>query len=217
MKRYARQSRGVRNKRKRNERDRRLRRYGTGGWIDPYNTEYKFFDTDSNFPNVDPTGSIRLLNAIPKGDGVSERDGRLVSIKSIEFKATLTKTGTGDQANVMRILFVIDKQANGVAATAAKILQASDEQSPRNLDNRSRFIILSDKNYVLNTLPQQGNVKTCKLYKNLNLRTIYNSLSAGDITTIQTNALYVLFISKRNAAADVIGVESYTRIRYTDK
>lgn len=106
---------------------------------------------------------------------------------------------------------------------------ASTAISHLNPNNRDRFKILWDKQYVFgpikvdNTATQsygwaQGpSVYQVKFFKKMKLETIFNSGSAGTIADIQSGALYLLTIGTTapgtNTDADFIVT---TRVRFDD-
>lgn len=171
---------------------------------------------------------LELLNGCVQGTDSTTRIGRKICMKSIQGRWTFTlqtaAAGTqaaGVVAGQARLLIVYDKQANGAAPIATDILQdgtTSSLQSPLNLNNRERFIVLIDK--FINLDPQGPACQTIKFYKKLPKRAqdvIFNGGNAGTIGDIQTGSVYALFVTNVQATASAaLNGWSYNRIRFID-
>ncbi len=196
--------------------------------------EKKFFDnifTDTNgIPN---TGQILIdsINEIPQDVTESGRVGRVAYIKSMHCRGRLTiasvpsaSTVTGD---LIRLIFFLDKQANGAAASTALILQDTDILSFLNLENSNRFQILREIQCDMNHESAGGDVGGTdtnwgvgnKLFKfnikfpGKGLKIDFNG-ATGAITEIRSNNIGVLGISVNGVTT--ITTELCTRLRYTD-
>lgn len=184
-------------------------------------SELKTIDTTATNASPVATGSVVLLNGVATGDDYNTRDGRKIQMKSILLRILLSPdtTQSAPQGDIMRVMIVYDKQTNGTALTAANVLQTGVIQSPNNLNNRDRFVVLSDKFLTLpswvfaaGALTQGGPTpKYLKIYKPLNLDTIYNSAS-GAIADISTGSLYLIMLTAR----EVSSVNYHSRIRFTE-
>ena len=99
--------------------------------------ELKSVDTTVNL-SCDTTSAVQLLNGIARGDEISERNGRQVTLKSIEMRCKCRVTaGTGvDQQQ--RIIVVYDRQTNAAACGVGDVLSSVNLLYPRNLENRRR-------------------------------------------------------------------------------
>lgn len=165
---------------------------------------------------VNETGTLQLLNGLTKGDNNNNREGATVRIKSVQLKGNMKIHATPEQSLVRRILF-IDKQPNQTAPTMAELLDLSSSQPTdalRNLNHRKRFVILDDD---LITLNKNGKAIALfpKCYKRVDMITVYDTGSnTGLIADIETNALYVLYVS--NQPSNVPSIEHTARIRYID-
>lgn len=111
--------------------------------------ELKYFDVDGSVaaPTTDDwrVTENTIVN-IKKGDGASERIGRHITVKYIDFKFLISgspqqladdgeSVGTGGRG----MMFVLDKQCNGAAAGVTDILDTADFWSFKNLSNSKRF------------------------------------------------------------------------------
>lgn len=195
----------------------RSRRSGFGR-SGPRDMEYKCVDVAHGPSAVDTTGGLALINGCGRGDDLHERTGRRTTIKSIEIRGyNYVTTGSGTD-QIHRVVLVLDKQPNGAAMTIAQLLNSASHLSPRNLENRARFQILSDKRWALNSdaAAEPGARKVWKIYRRVNFPVTYNSGDAGTIADITTNSLYVVYIGSNAAGVTAGSIQFHSRIRYTD-
>lgn len=203
----------------------------TGGYYGRYNlsmgglsSEKKFWDVTKANATPATTGTIlnASLNLIPQNTTESGRIGRKVLLKNIYIHGMVILPTTNDEnstSDILRLIFYIDKQANGATATVADILTSTDFRSFRNLSNTERFVILKDKFYDINAMSQASvTAQTTgdyayhiKMYKKLDLPVEFSG-TTGAITEIKSNNIGVLAISE----GGVCQVGYMARIRYTD-
>jgi len=191
--------------------------YGAGG---PRSMEYKSIDDATGVLAVDNASTVRLLNGIQRGDDISNRIGRRITLRSIELRGynyVTTATGT-DQ--IHRVMLVLDAQPNGAALTTAMVLETVSHLSPRNLENRMRFRILFDKTMALNSdlanHEEPGARKIWKIYKRFHIPVTFNAGDAGTIADITTNSLYLILIGSNAAGVTAGSFQGYSRLRFTD-
>uniref|UniRef100_UPI00404865EA capsid/nuclear shuttle family protein n=1 Tax=Flavobacterium sp. TaxID=239 RepID=UPI00404865EA len=157
--------------------------------------EKKFIDVQTiyNAWNVSRT-YIVLLNGVATGTDYNTRIGREITMTSYYHRMFIT-----DATNIqqVRCMLVYDKQPAGALPAITDILQYSDANSPNNLNNRDRFVVVSDKVYT--TSPQGVEIKFVKKYKKLRTITTYNNTGNG-ITDIATGALYFVAFAFNNVA-----------------
>lgn len=196
-------------------------RYSNGG-------ELKFHDVDLDTGTIVTAGAVTpTVNIIPQGVLENNRVGRKCTIKSImwRYDVVLTPvTASVDTTDMVRIIMFLDKQCNGATAAVLDILETADYQSFNNLSNTGRFRILMDKTHVLQAMSGSGrgttdtlafgeNIKSGTFFKKCDIPIEYdNSASTGVLTTIRTNNIGVLLISK---SARCI-FESKIRMRFSD-
>jgi len=186
--------------------------------------------------NSSSTNGTLLCNGLAQGSEYNTRIGRKILMKSLLIRATIKNTA--DLANKTltgnyRLLVVYDKQVNAVAPALTDIIETTSDStfamtSPLNLNNRDRFIVLSDKigSLTVTTAATQGAAgdvaaffvcKNIKIYKKLNHETIYNSGVAGTVGDINTGALYVFLVGDRASGTENIICQSIiTRLRFLD-
>ncbi len=189
--------------------------------------ELKFHDLDIDDVAIAINGTIAedSVLTIAQGTTESERIGRKLTVKKIgwhfEIKF-LGATAIAASSDVVRVMLYLDKQTNGVAATAVGILESDNYQSFNNLSNKSRFLILMDRFYSLKSHSGSGNGTTDKFgedvitdsfYKECNIPIEYdNSATTGAITTMRSNNIGVLLLSRDGGSL----FASKMRIRYSD-
>ena len=184
--------------------------------------ELKFLDTLQTSNTIQATGEITStsLNLIDAGTGESERIGRSVILKSIHGKGFIrlpeTMT-TSEFADQYRIIVYQDKQANGAAATVAQILQSTDIQSFRNLENTMRFHIMYDKTKTINATASLSTESGRQLHKvKINITCqipLEFSGTGGGIADLRSNNVGVLMITEAGLAVS----QMQWRVRYTDR
>lgn len=178
------------------------------------NVEYKNHDVVNNsFTNISTTGTITALNYIAQGDGSEGRDGNMFRMKSIELRYQLAMdTLEEQQTGGVRCMIFLDTDPNGSGPTLATLLdQVSNPMiSPRNLDNRSRYVILYDRIHQLNPNGVESLVR--KYYKKVDYKVLFAGATASN-STIKKNGLYILFVSDQT---NVVQQTFNCRIRYID-
>ncbi len=191
--------------------------------------ELKFHDFTFDDTNMASVGSVEdSVNHIAQGITEKTRIGRKCTIKKIGWRlnvglaeeANVDDVGNGD---VARIILYLDKQANGATAAVTDLLETADFQSFNNLANKGRFRVLMDRTYSLNravaatdgtntaTTPEVNEHDT--FWKDVNIPIEFdNTASAGEITTIRSNNIGILTISKNGIAF----LKSEMRLRFLD-
>ncbi len=146
-------------------------------------------------------------NLITAGTGESERIGRKITIRGIEWRYGIElkiATDPAKASDMIRVILYQDKQANGVTAAAGDIMEDLSWSSMYNLTNRDRFRILFDKVHQLNATAGGGNGSTLDVYnhqvnhvfkKRLKIRIEYSG-AAATMTNIRSNNIGVLLLSK---------------------
>ena len=182
--------------------------------------EKKFFDTILAGTTVGVSGTIlsSSLNLIPQGATQNERIGLKCKAVSLHIrgKVSLDPTATAtDAMDRVRFIVYVDKQANGAAATAANILEATvNIDAFRNLENTHRFRILADKIYTVASTASDGTtfIRSSRTIKhNIDCSyQLYFDGATGAITEVRSNNLGVLAVSENGDAK-----ASYTaRLRF---
>jgi len=192
--------------------------------------ELKFHDVVLDDAVVVSGGSITdSINKIPQGVTEINRIGRKCTIRSINWRFNIVlpevnNVATPNNGEIFRMMMYVDKQTNGATATVVNILQTADYQSFNNLSNKGRFRILMDRTYSINykTLASKFDADTFSsalveihgtMFKKIALPIEFdNSDSDGRLSTIRTNNIGVLLISR----SGIVGFFSQIRLRFSD-
>lgn len=193
-------------------------------------TELKHIDTFNSATVISSTATIIPLNLSVQGDTDITRTGDDIQATSIQWRMVFISDADRLSGTIIRFLLVWDRQANGVAATAAQVLDTSvitnPTLAPYNHSFQQRFkilhdsIILQNPNVLLDFDPASGNSTTdqplinhMKNKRQLSRTVKYNG-NAGTIADIETNSLLAIFVS--NAAADGPALTSGFRFYFKD-
>ncbi len=194
----------------------------------PAAKELKFFDQEIAFTSFTyPEGGILKdsICVIPAGTGESERIGRYIHIKKIQFKFDLRLlAGNGfDDSTFARIVVYLDKQCNGATATWAQLYKnvGPDWMAQRNLENVGRFRVLKDKTFRFQPTAGCGD-GTTNFYMGVRymrrmtvsfkkpLRILYSGVT-GALTEICCNNIGIAMVGESAKPA----VSALIRVRYT--
>ncbi len=122
--------------------------------------ENKFMDATKGdtamaitWTSILPSGGVTGALSVPaQGDGESDRDGRVFTIKSVHIRGVISMIGVESATTpvpdqMYRLVLVMDSQTNATAITATDVMDAgstNDVNSFRNLQNSKRFTVLWD-------------------------------------------------------------------------
>lgn len=198
--------------------------------------EKKFFDIAATIYSFDTTGTVTLLSAPIQGTDYTNRIGRKIMLKSVyvrgfcgtETSATVTAPVVAP-AQIGRLILLIDMQPNGTLPAMTDILMAATPISHLNPNNRDRFKILFDKQYVFGrtaidttatqTYAFQSDKQAIgiKKYKKINVEQIFNSGNAGTIADTTSGALLMITIGNIAAGTNTNSFAWVTtRVRFLD-
>jgi len=185
--------------------------------------ECKFLDTSLGATLVTTAGVVNTnLVVIPQDTTTSGRNGRKVTLKSIELRGSIVITPAAAGvlgSDIVRMLVVQDKQANGAAFAVTDVLASADWKAYPNLFNEGRFKILSD---TLTTMNVEAGVVAAtveaahgfEIKVKCNIPVEYDSTATtGAIATQRSNSIAVLMIAHTN---NLSTVEYTARVKYTD-
>ncbi len=190
--------------------------------------ELKFFDGTKGSTTTSATGAISNLSLNLVAQGITEktRIGRKINIRSLFLHGNVTLPSTATVANTAdsaRIIVYLDKQANKATAAVTDIMEATISiDSFRNLGNKGRFRILSDRKYDVWSGAGAGEAAGDSEYgemiiswdlalAKLNIPIEFTA-ETGAITEITSNNVGVMVIGR----SAVCGVGYKWRLRYTD-
>jgi len=185
--------------------------------------ELKYVDTNGIAVPCDTTGSVTCLNLLAVGDDNTSRDGRQVTIKSVQIHGFVAPQDDAVNPNKARVMLVWDNANNsGAIATIAQILATASGNAFPLVDNSNRFTILVDRTYaagkVSNTATQafsnSPNTFDVEIYKKINQITQYSGTTAA-IGSIQNGALLLVTIGFE-ASGTASSLWANARVRFTD-
>lgn len=177
-------------------------------------TEKKFVDTTVAVGALAAT-SITVVNGIATGTDYNTRIGREILMKSVYLRLT-AYNGTDQDAGI-RIMLVYDKQPNGAAPAITDLLVSGDLVSANNLNNKDRFVTISDRVRKISTASDRGFFH--KKYKSLQTHTQYGN-TGNTIASITSGALFLILIPINNnngASTANFNVGYNCRVRFIDK
>jgi len=179
------------------------------------NVEFKAKDIVFNV-NVPLTGNTLLLNGTTKGDNLGQRDGTTFRVKSVQCRGVIQRDATGAPHSLWRWILVIDKQPNSAAFGITDVVNTISPLALRNLNNRKRFVILADNTYVLSADDGTSSERVFfEYYSKMDMITVFNGGNTGLIADIETNALFMIFITD-DTTANTPSIDLRTRIRFID-
>lgn len=201
----------------------------------PSKIEKKAFDVAVGTVQVNTTGSFTLLAIPVLGSDFNARIGRKICMKSCYIRGLIGTENALDgdipdgvtQASMARMILFADMQPNGATPATTDLLVSASPMSQLNLNNRDRFRILSDKQWVFDPYALQDTatqsfasasrqVYAIKKYKKMNIETVFNATNGGTIADINSGALFLFFISNIASGANDHNAIISTRVRYTD-
>lgn len=188
--------------------------------------ELKFHDLDVNDAVIAAGGTVQTAQlTIAQGTTESQRIGRKVVIKSINWRYRLflpATTSSASTSDIVRMIVFIDKQANGAAAGVTDLLESADFQSFNQLANKSRFTVLHDKTFNLESRSGAGDGTTntygemaisSSFFKKCSIPIEYdNSGTTGAVTEIRSNNILVMLLSEQGLCT----FDSKMRYRFLD-
>ncbi len=186
--------------------------------------EIKFHDVATGSTTLSTTGTDYVGSMVGIAQAITEsgRLGRKISLKSIHIRGQLllasnaTMTSAFDRA---RILVVLDYQSNGATIGTSQVLQTTDIDSFRNLENNSRFKVLMDETYVINASAAAGNGTTnatassvinFEFHKKLKDIPIEYSGATAAISELRSNNIVIIGISE----AGRVALKTHYRTRF---
>ena len=182
------------------------------GYVDVANTSYA----------LDTTGTVTLLNVVAQGAGVSQRVGKKILLRSLQFRGNM-QNGNTAAANDVAFMIVYDKRPTGALPTITDILALATPTSMNNDANGGRFSILKRWDEILiGNIAAAANyteaaVKGCDWYLDLkNRQTVYKAAATGAIGDIEEGALYLVTIGGQAAGTAAAALFGAFRMRFID-
>lgn len=177
---------------------------------DAINVEYKQHEVGITQAVINNTTTqVSLLNGVPTGDDYGNRDGRQVRFKSIEIHAEVSANVSQTSPSFIKCALIIDRDAESLPSWT-DIYEYATTYSPRNLNNRNRFVILKDWNI---TLYPDRPATQIHYYRKIDMKTVYDG-TGSTYSDISNNALYMVWISNLATVAPLSS--GLCRLRFLD-
>ncbi len=159
-----------------------------------------------------------LINGISLGDDLNNREGTAVLMKEVACRYQLDAAAAIDAAATIRVLLVLDKQANGSVFSTANLMQIDDSLKSF-VDPRlspSRFRVLYDRTHVLEEYSANATVQAVEFYQfsrryKAPLKQVWNGAGAT-IGNIDQGALFFMHITDRTT--NLPGINWTTKLRF---
>ncbi len=218
-----------------------LRNPRIGGFL---GIETKFYDkTLANAALTNPSdasggehdiSATVLFNTVVQGDGESQRDGRVITMKNLTVKGQVNivpQAGTTvvDGATIVFIALVLDRQTNGATISSEDVFTnpgaATLAPFPfRNLQNIKRFRVLATRSFTMDNptiandlgstggIIQAGLAQKFTMFVNLRgMKTTYTG-TTETVANISDNSLHLIAYCSSTQLAPTITYNS--RLRY---
>lgn len=191
------------------------RNYGARSVVEP-----GFVDLAKATYAYDTTGSITLLNTVAQGAGTSQRVGKKIQLKSLQFHGTSVNGSTATD-NDVSFLIVYDKRPVGTLPAITDVLNTVSSHSFNNDGNSDRFMILKRVDKAL--VGSAANQYTSKFAESedffLNLRglpQVFKAAGTGAIGDISEGCLYLITVGSGGAGTTAASITGGFRTRYID-
>ncbi len=173
--------------------------------------------------DMDTQGTLVHLTNIDQGMGTSERIGRKITIKYINFDLNFTQNS--DSMESYRVRFGLVRQLTDVVPLFSTMWDPNVTtsapsgdftQAYRDLDHTSHFKIIYQKDM---TFPGSGSTHSIRKKKNMlkNLVVKYDLTDTGGAAAdVSSGALYYFYSVEQDLTSN-LGTSSNFRIRYTDE
>lgn len=182
--------------------------------------ETGYVDTTYGAIAVNTTGSVTLLATIVQGAGTSQRVGKKIFYKSIQWRLQLAAETTSTVSNNAWII-VYDKRPTGALPVIADFMNSGNPIALNNDDNSGRFQIVHRKDYVLVgniTTPATGlEIISDTGFIKFRREVVYKAAATGAIGDIEQGALYLVLIGSIAAGTADSSFNGGFRIRFTEQ
>lgn len=187
---------------------------------------------------IDGTANKTLLNGTIPGNGLQNRLGRRIRMKSVRIMGTViqTQAGVAPDDDLIHVYLVYDAQPNANAYALADLLQVCDSggttgttnYSFQNMSNAKRFKILrhwkrkmevnlTAFNTAASDSTDYPTPCTIDMYVPLKgLDTQFNTGVTGGVTDITSGALYLMVLGGQATANAQYSFRYQARLRFED-
>lgn len=168
-----------------------------------------------NFYPITSGGAVVCLNEIGQGTALGQYIGNQVSIKSLSIRYSIILNQDTPAATSGRVIFLWDKQPEGVEPAVLDVLTSANYLSYLNMNNRDRFVVLRNDEFSLS--PEGDQTILVERHVKINMRATYPNPVTNPTTPQypRTGALLLLYIADQAAASEP-AIRGLFRVRYYD-
>lgn len=154
-----------------------------------------------------------FCNPIQQGAGPTNRQGRRVTFKSFQIRYTVGRS-SGSGPSQVRFLVVYDRQSNSATPATTDVLLVDRFDSPMNLSNADRFVVLIDE---ISESRQSTSLNISgQRYVKMALDGLFVQ-NLGTSADYSQGAVYLMIASNDEiSGTDTTPVDCITRMRYVD-
>jgi len=168
---------------------------------------------------INSTGTVDLIFTCAQGTAVTQRVGKRIFTKSIQWRGVLSAdTTTTTSAGTWIIVY--DRRPTGALPALTDIIKSASPFAMNNDDNSGRFQIVHRRDFVVlgNTAtPTTGQeVLTENGFIKFRRQIDYKSAGTGAIGDIEMGALYLVTVGQTAAGTADAGITIIFRTRFTE-
>lgn len=175
-------------------------------------TELKHVTTNVTINLVAGTAQTQSLVLLSQGDTAATRNGDKISVQNIAYRFSFKLADNETIGSIVRFMVIVDRKPAGAQAAITDVLTAAGVNNLMNLSNRGRFQVIHDQVFTLNVNGNQYRYE--KAFMNMKGMKVFYDGNNGDITDLQKNNIFGLFISGGNDQNLAVG--GTIRVRFTD-
>lgn len=172
------------------------------------NVEYKYITSASTSVNPTTSGLFVACSLPTQGQGADQRTGNSILMKNWHIRCHVSASPSATDQTFLRMIMFHDKHSVGTPPTVADVLDSVNINSPYNIANTDRFLILKDKTINLGLASGDHSSKMYTFNRDLNKHWKFSGNTGLD------NYPYVMFIS--NQATYTPTITYMQRLRYID-
>lgn len=178
--------------------------------------ESKYNEALINATAVDNTGAYTVLfNGLSISASSIGRIGQQICNKNLCWRAQIQRATTTPLDTSLRIIIFYDKQTNGSLPVWTTLMDITSIVSLYSMDNKDRFVVLSDKQYSVNSNQTQIMDKGFINLKRVSTR--YDTGNTGAVADIITGGIFALAISNTSVVASQPLLTFSWRLKFTDQ
>lgn len=199
--------------------------------------EIKYYDTSNTILTpvalAANTAAITRVSCMGVGTGPSERVGRRVKAKYLQYTSSLYQNYNAANANIRTVVFV-DTQNNGADPAYVDVFEVASVYSAPNREGKTRFKILYDNLVQVNNVNSDTSAAIQKVYIDVGKKLAslsqrpqdqmlqYLADTADSSATNGRNSVFVFVMSDVAVSSNMgtgtarSGLDFYARFAYTD-